>query len=49
MTYPLPVLQSNAVADMRKPAWLKVRAPGGPNYLRLKGRLREWNLHTVCE
>jgi lipoic acid synthetase len=33
----------------RKPAWLKVRAPGGPNYMRLKGRLREWNLHTVCE
>jgi len=26
-----------------------VRAPGGPNYMRLKGRLREWNLHTVCE
>jgi lipoic acid synthetase len=33
----------------RKPAWLKVRAPGGPNYLRLKRRLREWNLHSVCE
>jgi lipoic acid synthetase len=44
---PLPVLPSPA--DGRKPAWLKVRAPGGPNYLRLKARLREWNLHTVCE
>jgi lipoic acid synthetase len=33
----------------RKPAWLKVRAPGGPNYIRLKGLLRQWNLHTVCE
>lgn len=33
----------------RKPSWLKVRAPGGPNYLRLKSLLRERNLHTVCE
>lgn len=33
----------------RKPSWLKVRAPGGPNYLRLKGMMRELELHTVCE
>jgi lipoic acid synthetase len=33
----------------RKPSWLKVRAPGGPNYLRLKGMLRDLGLHTVCE
>jgi lipoyl synthase len=33
----------------RKPSWLKVRAPGGPNYLRLKGMMRELGLHTVCE
>src|SRR5207237_8127126 len=32
-----------------KPAWLKVRAPGSENYLRLKGVMRELNLHTVCE
>jgi len=32
-----------------KPEWLKVRAPGSPNYLRLKGLMRELNLHTVCE
>jgi lipoic acid synthetase len=32
-----------------KPEWLKVRAPGSPNYLRLKGLLRDLNLHTVCE
>jgi lipoic acid synthetase len=32
-----------------KPAWLKVRAPGSPNYLRLKSLMRELNLHTVCE
>lgn len=33
----------------RKPSWLKVRAPGGPNYLHLKQMMRELDLHTVCE
>jgi lipoic acid synthetase len=34
---------------MPKPDWLKVRAPGSPNYLRLKGLMRDLQLHTVCE
>ena len=33
----------------RKPPWLKVKAPGGSNYLKLKGMMRELGLHTVCE
>jgi lipoic acid synthetase len=33
----------------RKPSWLKVRAPGGPNYVHLKTLMRELDLHTVCE
>jgi lipoyl synthase len=33
----------------RKPGWLKVKAPGGPNYVRLKSLMRELQLHTVCE
>ena len=32
-----------------KPEWLKVRAPGSPGYLRLKGLMRELKLNTVCE
>jgi lipoic acid synthetase len=32
-----------------KPTWLKVRAPGSENYLRLKGVMQELKLHTVCE
>ncbi|MDE2179544.1 MAG: lipoyl synthase [candidate division NC10 bacterium] len=32
-----------------KPPWLKVKAPGSPNYLRLKRLLRERQLHTICE
>jgi lipoic acid synthetase len=50
MTQSLPVIQPDSLPSLgRKPSWLKVRAPGGPTYLRLKSRLREWNLHTVCE
>ncbi|MEO8140218.1 MAG: lipoyl synthase [Gemmatimonadota bacterium] len=33
----------------RKPSWLKVKAPGGENYVRIKGMMRELGLHTVCE
>jgi lipoic acid synthetase len=32
-----------------KPAWLKVRAPGSENYIRLKGIMRDLALNTVCE
>ena len=45
----LPLLEPSTPPSSPKPAWLKVRAPGGPKYLRLKGLMREWNLHSVCE
>jgi lipoic acid synthetase len=45
----LPLLNPSTPPASPKPAWLKVRAPGGPKYLRLKGLMREWNLHSVCE
>ena len=32
-----------------KPEWLKVRAPGSENYLRLRGIMRSLKLNTVCE
>ncbi len=40
---------SPATPRLPKPEWLKVRAPGSPSYTRLKGLMRELNLHTVCE
>lgn len=33
----------------KKPAWIRVQAPGGENYVRIKETLRERGLHTVCE
>ena len=32
-----------------KPEWLKVRAPGSENYVRLKGIMKDLRLNTVCE
>jgi lipoyl synthase len=49
MTYPLPILPVPTSVEGRKPSWLKVRAPGGPNYMRLKALMRDANLHSVCE
>jgi lipoic acid synthetase len=34
---------------LRKPSWLRVRAPGGPTYVAVKQLMRELDLHTVCE
>jgi lipoic acid synthetase len=52
MTEPLYQIMGRHRAEplpARKPSWLKVKAPGGANYVRLKHLMRELNLHTVCE
>ena len=49
MRVSLPLVEAPRRADSPKPAWLKVRAPGGPNFIRLKGLMRAWKLHSVCE
>jgi lipoic acid synthetase len=51
---PLQFIRGRRVKDAAlgkapKPEWLKVRAPGSPNYLRLKQLMRHLSLHTVCE
>jgi lipoic acid synthetase len=47
----IPAHQGLDTVDIRarKPAWLKVRSPGGRNYLHLKRLMRAESLHTVCE
>lgn len=38
-----------APAPLRRPEWIKVRAPGGETYENLKTLMRAKTLHTVCE
>lgn len=42
---PIPLVTPAA----RKPSWLKVKAPGGGNYIKIRNLMRELGLHTVCE
>jgi lipoyl synthase len=53
VTAPLRIIRprdtSPGLPRAPKPEWLKVRAPGSPNYVRLKGLMRALKLNTVCE
>ncbi len=44
-----PANSKAAATSPRKPPWLKVRAPGGKNYVDIKRLMRKLDLHTVCE
>ena len=48
-TFELPVLPPPEQLQGRRPEWLKVRAPGGEDYARVKSMMRSKSLHTVCE
>ncbi len=46
----IQIERSQAAAPVpRRPDWLKVKVPAGPNYTELKTIMREHRLHTVCE
>jgi len=46
----IQIERSHAAAPVpRRPDWLKVKVPAGPNYTELKTIMREHRLHTVCE
>jgi lipoyl synthase len=49
ITSPSPSPSPSPSDVQRKPPWLKVKAPGGPNYVALKHMMRDLKLHTVCE
>src|ERR1043166_9906486 len=34
---------------LRKPDWIRVKAPGSPGYAKTRDIVREHGLHTVCE
>lgn len=58
MTTRLPILDQPSLNDPRErsaeprrrhPEWLKVKMPGGEGYAQLRKRVRELQLHTVCQ
>lgn len=45
----IPVKIEPTVQFLRKPQWIRAKAPTSPEVARLKSVLREHRLHTVCE
>jgi len=41
--------RATALDVRRKPAWIRAKVPGGDAYLKLRGRLQQLGLHTVCQ
>lgn len=44
----LPTISSGE-AQRRKPNWLRVKLPVGPDYARVRKLVDEYKLHTICE
>ncbi|MFA8451212.1 MAG: lipoyl synthase [Bacteroidales bacterium] len=40
--------QENKTNRRRKPDWLKIRVPGGKEYLKVKDIVKKHKLHTIC-
>lgn len=45
----IPIKVEPTVQALRKPNWIRAKAPTSPEVARLKSVLREHRLHTVCE
>ncbi len=43
------IIPPNDVRPLRRPEWIKVRAPAGESYERVLQLMRSKSLHTVCE
>ena len=43
------IIPETDIRPLRRPEWIKVRAPAGENYERLQTLMRSKSLHTVCE
>src|SRR4026209_63934 len=48
-TINLNEIETEAPRPLKRPDWIKVRAPTGETYEWLKGLMRSKELHTVCE
>ncbi len=45
----LPVIQEQKEPRARKPKWLRVKLPVGKEYLKVRGLVDKYKLHTICE
>ena len=43
------VIEVDYLGKLRKPAWLRVSLPSGPDYERVKARVNALALNTVCK
>jgi lipoic acid synthetase len=43
------IIPASDVRPLRRPEWIKVRAPAGESYERVHALMRSKSLHTVCE
>lgn len=44
----LPIVEAKE-ARRKKPDWLRVKLPIGPNYKKVRSLVDEYNLHTICQ
>lgn len=49
MAEPKPVPADKTQTPSRKPPWLKLKLPSGPEYERVRTLIRNGSLHTVCQ
>src|SRR6476661_262053 len=45
----LPVISSEETTSKRKPDWLRVKLPVGPEYAKVRNLVDTYKLHTICE
>jgi lipoic acid synthetase len=45
----LPVLATETTTRVKKPDWLRVKLPVGPEYAKVRKLVDQYKLHTICE
>ena len=45
----LPIVQNNKETRTRKPSWLRVKLPIGPDFKKVRSLVDQYNLHTICQ
>lgn len=45
----LPVISEEQTKRSKKPNWLRVKLPVGPEYKKVRGLVDQYKLHTICE